>query len=204
MATRGLAGMVAAGAAIVIVAALVLWPGAEQATREPTVGAAEQQQRLGVRGERVDTARREVAEVAEAAAPAIVLPGVRPEVTAVDERRRVEPQPPATVIPLSGAEVARNDVVQAARPKVQAAVDGALADRHDALKRACWTGGAAAASVPIEASYGADGKMVALSVSDDRAAPGLGSCVRAQAALVPAEIEAPGVGVTVQASLHMP
>ena len=203
MAMRGLVAMVGAGVAIVAAVAVMVLPG----ERAPAPSAAESTrsaQQLGVRGDAVDSAvvRR---EADEEEARAITLPGSRPAAQGEPPGRGEPPPPPAPPIPPGAAALAESEAILAVQPKVLAAVEEALEDQRLAIRRRCWTGDVpASASFPVEASYSADGTMLALSVGDSRDAPSIGGCVREQSGLVPPKIDAPGVGVTVKSSLTLP
>lgn len=204
MGNRGLLAMMGGGVGVVALMAVFMGPGGEQAARRgaaATTGSS--QAALGVRAGDVDSARR---SSGSAEAPAFVMPEPRPEGEApTGERRGGEPVPESVPVPLGAGAVAEAEAVLAVQPKVLAAVEEALATRRSQLRRSCWNGDVpASASFPVEASYGADGTMLSLSVSDDRGAPNVGACVRGQGALVPPTIEAPGVGVTVRTALTLP
>lgn len=202
MATRGLVAMVGAGAAIVA-AVVVMVRSPEREVVQTGGGAKESAQQLGVRGEAVDSAA--VRGGADGpGAPAIALAGTRPATReAVQERG--EALPPAPPTPPSADAVAQSEAILAVQPRVLAAVDAALEEQRVAIRRRCWKGEVpASASFPVEASYGADGTMLAHSVGDSRGAPGVGGCVREQANLVPPTIDAPGVSVTVKSALTLP
>jgi len=121
-----------------------------------------------------------------------------------DPRRGEPPPEPAPPVPPSAAAQAESAAVLAVRAQVQAEVAQAIESRRRALRNACWQGSASgSATLPLQASFGADGGLLALSIADDRNAPAeLGACVRAQP--LPLAIEPPGVGVTVDVPLTLP
>lgn len=201
MTMRGLLAMVGAGAGVVALMFVLKGPSGSRAARTDASSKQSSQAQLGVRPDSVDSARR-AAE--EPSAPA--LPGVRlaagPEGAGA---RSGEPPPPSTPVPLSPSAAAEAEEILAAQPRVLAAVEEALESQRQRVRRSCWNGDVpASASFPVEASYSAEGTMLALSVTDDRGAPAVGACLRGQAALVPPTIEAPGVGVTVRTALTLP
>lgn len=203
---RSVVIVLAASVVLVGVCAALLWPSgdrADAAGREAKAPAM--QQRLGVQGAETQSARR-VEAGPEEAAP-MVLPEIRPEAVVEsprDERGQVA-TPPAPPVPPSAAALAAEAAVLAVLPQVRAELDATLASSHQALRNACWKGGgnAAAANFPLEATFGADGGLLALSIADDRGAPaGVGACLRSQP--LPLKVGAPGVSVTVATRLTLP
>ncbi len=197
--------IVLAGSAVaLVIAALVMMrPGTSSRASdsdEPQLAP------LGLNGLQADSARRgeREQEVAPEAAP--VLPEPRPEAVASpeDDPRRDEPQPePAPPIPPSAAAEAESEAIMAVRAQVQKEVKAAVESRHRAIRNACWNGSkSGSATLPMQASFGADGGLLALSIADDRGAPELGACVRAQP--LPLKVDPPGVGVTVDVPLTFP
>lgn len=202
MATRGVVAMMGAGVAIVTVVAVMVRPGERAAA--PIAAESRSAQQLGVRADGVDPAvvRR---EADDEEAREIALPGTRLAAEGEPPGRGEPPPPPAPPIPPSAGAMAESEAILAVQPKVLAAVEEALADQRLAIRRRCWNGNVpASASFPVEASYGADGTMLALNIGDSRDAPTIGGCVREQPGLVPPKIDAPGVGVTVKSSLTLP
>ncbi len=207
MATRGILVMMAASVGVVLVGMMV-WSGGRPAPRDQArgasaVSASANAPALGIHGSAVDSARRDKSELA---ASTQITPLENAQVTPSDAiKRRGDAIAAAPPIAVSAVAVAESAEILAARPQVLAAVEGALAARRREISGACWAGEVpASASFPVEASYGADGLLLALSISDDRRAPGIGACIRTQATLIPPSIAAPGVPVTVQTSLMLP
>lgn len=202
MATRGVVAMMGAGVAIVAVVAVMVRPGERAAA--PSEAEPRSAQQLGVRADGVDPAVVR-GEADEEEAREVALPGSRPAAQDEEARRGEPPPPPAPPVPPSAGALAESEAILAVQPKVLAAVEEALEDQRVAVRRRCWTGKVpASASFPVEASYGADGAMLAFSVGDSRDAPAVGGCVRDQPGLVPPMVDAPGVGVTVKSSLTLP
>ncbi len=218
MVARRLKVIVGVGVGIVALVAVLVVPGGDRAARPGEGGRAAlaadasasdvaARGQLGVRGDDVDSARQR----REGPRPAKLLTRNGEEVPSADRERTPPPPsaepptPPAPSVPPSAAAVAESEEILAVRPEVQAAVDAALAGLRADLRKDCWNGDVpASASFPIEVTYGAEGEMLALSVHDSPNAPGVGACLRGQAKLVPASVAAPGIGVTVQASLTLP
>lgn len=201
---RRLIGLIAASVGIVALVAVLLH-GGQQAGPVPTSSSAMSQQ-LGVRGDGVDAARRPVTD--DAGQPVLSLARIE-EVSAGEstgDAGRAAPEPPPVApVPPSAADIAHSEAVLAARPQVRAAVDAALEDGRVAIRRRCWTGDVPdSASFPLEATYSAGGQLLAFSMHDDPAAPGVGECVRNEPIPVPGTIEPPGVSVNVQTAFTLP
>jgi len=175
---------------------------------KPTVAAvsdAPVQQPLGVRDAEADSARRRP-DADDAAATPPQLPAIAPIAADSEEpppRPPAPPSEPAEPIVPSADDLAGAEAVAAVMPRVKAEVEDAIESRRRAMRNACWSGGkAASATFPTQASFGADGGLLALSIADDRAAPGVGECVRAQP--LPLKIDPPGVPVTVAVAVTLP
>lgn len=198
---RGLIILLAASVGIVALAYLMFGRGDQQ----PVVAASEDvagQQSLGVRAAEVDTARRLALDDVAAAEPQ--LPAVAPIVEVEQAAPRpVVPTEPAEPIVPDAAALAAADAVMEVMPRVKAEVEVAIESRRQAMRNACWNGAkVATATFPTEVTFAADGTLLALSVADDRAAPEVGACVRAQP--LPLQITAPGVPITVKVGLTLP
>lgn len=145
--------------------------------------------------------------MADEAAPAapVVLADSAPAPTSVptEPERRGDPGPPEPpVIPDPGLNAAAA-ASAAAHPQVVREVAGLLSDRRQALRNACWPGGTQdAATFSIEASFDPAGKLLSLGIPDNRAAPGIGACLRAQK--LDLEVSPPGVPVAVEVPLSLP
>ncbi|MBZ5709962.1 hypothetical protein [Nannocystis pusilla] len=109
------------------------------------------------------------------------------------------PGPPAPPVAASPGLNAESEASVAAQPKVVAALRADLDRRRDALRKSCWPQGSdAAATFTVEATYAADGTLVALGTSDVAGMPGVGTCLTGQIAQKPPTLpEPPGVPVTV-------
>ncbi|MCY1054706.1 hypothetical protein [Nannocystis sp. SCPEA4] len=109
------------------------------------------------------------------------------------------PGPPSPPVAASPGLNAESEASVAAQPKVVAALRADLDGRRDALRKACWPQGSdAAATFDVEATYAADGTLVALGASDVLGMPGVGTCLTGQIAQKPPVLpEPPGVSVTV-------
>jgi hypothetical protein len=162
-------------------------------------------QSLGVRAAGADSARRvEAGEDVEQPLPA--LPAVAP-VEVVDESSRPGPPPePAVPIVPSAEDVAASDAAMEVMPRVKAEVEEAIESRRKSLRNACWNSvKLASATFPMEATFAADGGLLAFSIGEDRGAPEVGACIRSQPrSLVPLKIAAPGVPITVKVALTLP
>lgn len=209
MATRGLIGMVTAGAGIVVLVAVLVRSGGEATGPRGRAGAGSGSVAaggFGVHGDDVDSARRVLSEGPPGRAERMQQRVKQfAEAERVVEAPLVSSEPPAPPVPPSAEAIAEAEVILAATPAVREAVEQGVERRRGALRRSCWTGEVPdSASLPIEVSYSAEGTMLALSVGDDVGAPGIGNCVRDQSGVVPATIEAPGVPVTVRTALRLP
>lgn len=163
------------------------------------------------------TARPALDRVLEArqqpAPPPTILPPPteRPALDRVLAARQNPPPPPPPrepAPPLDAEAQAAHDAHVALRTRVVADVQRELAKQSGALKDACWqpglTGGASSANFKINASFDADGKLLARGISDDRdaGAAGVGECLRKQPLAL--EIPPPGQAITVDAPLRLP
>jgi len=192
-----------ASAGILALAALFLSGGPDRV--ELVRAGAVAQESLGVRAAAADSARRGDSAVAEEPATSPVLPEIRPEAVGIDRRVEGRPEVQQATPPVepSEADVARSEAIAAAMPAAMKDFEGGLDAKRRGLRNACWKGGQGSAKLPVEASFAADGSLLALSISDDRASPaGLGTCLRAQP--LPLSISAPGVEVTVKTMLTLP
>jgi hypothetical protein len=118
-------------------------------------------------------------------------------------RRSFEAMPRQTSPLPDAAAIAASEAYAAAMPAVKRQVQAAIAGQRSAIRHACWTGeGPASASFPVEASFDAEGNLLALSIGDDRGARGIAPCVREQPLRL--DISAPGVPITVQATIDLP
>lgn len=204
-------GAAVAGAGAVVAAAVAVWAwsGGPSGTTGPLAGGATPlagpvlRPELGVRGGAVDPASR---ARTRSAPGSLGRASTAPERVNPREARPEEaPAPTPEPVPVDPRALAESEARAQAGPDAQAAVDAGLAARREAVRRECWTGDVpASASFAVEATYGAEGELLALSVGDSAEAPAVGACVREQKGLVPATIEAPGVGVTVQSTLSLP
>jgi hypothetical protein len=200
---RTLIVLLGASAGIVGLAVFFMVRGGERVRAAAPESVA--QGSFGVAGAASDSARRRDGEVAGPQPVAPELPAVLPEAVAPASPRPdrpTEPQVSPAIVP-SAADLARSEAIAAVMPAVKKEVAAGVDAQRTAIRNACWKGGnAASASFPIEASFAADGSLLALSIFDDRAAPEVGACVRAQP--LPLAIEPPGVDVTVQVALTLP
>lgn len=194
--------LLVASVALVLLAFLLL-SGAREAA--PSVARpAPEQGAFGVRPAGSDPARRTDEDQAVAGPPAEVasLPAAPAELVAQRDERPTDAVVSQPIVP-SAETLAQDEAIAAVMPAVQKAVEARIEAQRRAIRNACWKrGNGESASLPIEASFAADGGLLALSISDDRAAPEVGTCVRAQP--LPLAIEAPGVGVTVRVALTLP
>lgn len=199
--------LLVAGSVGVVALMVAMLRGGEPA--RPAVAKATDtavQQPLGVRDAEADSARRGRPDADDGAAGPPQLPAIAPVAANSEEpppREPVEPPAPAEPIVPSADDEAAADAVAAVMPRVKAEVEDAIESRRRAIRNACWSGGkAASATFPTQASFGPDGGLLALSIADDRAAPGVGECVRAQP--LPIKIDPPGVPVTVAVAVTLP
>jgi hypothetical protein len=211
------AALLLTGIGLMIGAYVLLGPGAAPTAPDPapaTLASA------GVAPAEIDSARRSdddayddhTTPATPAATRPIQLPEARPALDrALEARRRAAspPAPPSAPPPALDPEAqAANDAYIALRTRVLGDVQRALDGQSDALRDACWqpglTGGAASASFKINATFDADGKLLAKGISDDRdaGAPGVGQCLRQQPLAL--EIPPPGKAITVDAPLRLP
>jgi hypothetical protein len=138
-----------------------------------------------------------------------VLPTSRPEVEGPPEApRRAEPvvEPPPSPLVVTDEQRAAEAAHAELRGRVAKEVGRQLDGQRSALRNACWKGGSAGADFKLEASFDAQGKLLAMGISDARG-PGAGSgdvgaCLRQQT--IPLSVDEPGSGVTVNVTLHLP
>lgn len=205
MASRGLMLMMGAVASVAVVVGVLAWPDSGRTVPGDAAARVAPPESVGIRGARIDSARREASE--EEPAP-IAQPAAQPEAQPprVDDRSRAVAPPPSgpSIVP-SAQDEAESTAVLAAKSRVLASVEKGLSDKRSAVRQSCWNGNVpASASFPVEASYSPEGALTALSVSDTRDAASVGACVRSFPSLVPPTIDAPGVAVTVRSSLTLP
>ena len=194
---------VAGGAAVVALSVVYLWRVETPASA--VAGRPGEPAALGVRQAEIDSAQRRVDETPPAAAPEVpALPAPSPASAPEEDPRRGTPREPEPPVAPSADAVAESEAVLAVRKQVEAQVEGALGDRRQALRNACWKGArGSSASFPVQASFGADGGLLALSIADDRSVSSeISACVRAQP--LPLKIDPPGVAVTVDVALSLP
>lgn len=198
-----------------IVAGVYLLVRGDEAPAQPRPDPVGQQRvAAGMRPAAVDSARRVELEDQAEEQPAPRLPEIRPEsgdIGAENERRRAATSPelaPPPPVELSEAQVAANAAYLALQEQVSRDVGKQLDAQQAALKKACWkdTGGAKGADFAVNASFDAEGKMLAMGISEVRgagaAAVGVGACLRQQA--IALSVEKPGQSVTVEQVLHLP
>jgi hypothetical protein len=204
---------VALGAGVVVTTYLMIAPG----SRPTSASAAKDSAALaadGVRPADHDSARQLAADGEVDADPANPrLPTVAPERTA-EARTRPEappPEPPPPPVELTAEQKAAQDAYFALRDRTAGEVANVLGQQKDALRKACWkpslTNGLTSAMFALNASFDAEGKLLATAISDSRDAGGasagaVGECLRSQALKL--DIPAPGQGVTVDVALSLP
>lgn len=218
MSMRQIGVMMGAGAVLVMIVAVVLWPGGADDPVKPAevgvqsvaaagavrgVGAADGS--LGIRAATVDSAvrtggslsPRSAAEGERAVADGLTIAPLGPPPPRVVEA--------PTVVPSADA-IAESEETQAAQPGAKAALDAWLANRRAKIQASCWDGDdlPESASFFAEVTYSAEGSMLALSLSDSGAPPQVRGCVSAVRDLVPLQIDAPGIPVTVRGTLTLP
>lgn len=202
--TRPLVLFVVGSVAVVGLSIFFLW---DSEPAEPTLVAADASLAQGsqsVRGASIDTARVRPPDEDEPGGGDLPVIDPEPAPQVEPERPPREAPPPAEppIVPTDAA-LAEAPALLAARERAKVEVEGVVESRRTAIRNACWNGSkGASATFPIQASFGADGGLLALSVSDDRSAPEVAACVRAQP--MPLKIDPPGVGVTVDVPLTLP
>jgi hypothetical protein len=221
MSTRRIGVMIGAGAALVGIVAVILWPGgggdapgpaevSEQvaAASGAVRGAGGADGSFGIRAAVVDSAVRTGGPVPGRSALAgegerAVADGL--VVAAPDGLPPPRVIEAPTVVPSVDA-IAESEEIQAAQPGAQAIVDAWLASRRAKIQASCWDGDdlPESASFFAEVTYSAEGSLLALSVSDSGAPAAVRGCVSAVRDLVPSQIEAPGIPVTVRGTLTLP
>jgi hypothetical protein len=197
--------MLAAGAALLVAAAIMAWPAANQTAPRTTSGEramnnpglADAAGTVGIGAQAIDPARRD--KLANGGqftdTPAPFDGSFRPHPPPA-------PTPPQAITP-DAAAVAENEAILAVLPAATRQVEATITARRAAIRQACWTGdGPSSASFKLEASFAADGTLLSRSIADDRQAPGIGPCVRAQE--LPLAIDPPGQPLTVQATITLP
>lgn len=113
------------------------------------------------------------------------------------------PGPPAPPTPVPSSPDPLADARAAAQAQALVAVRDDLERRRDDLRARCWPPGSdVAATFTVEATYGADGGLLALSVPDVRGLPDVGACLMGQLGQDPPALpEPPGVDVAVAVPL---
>ncbi len=198
-----------ASAGIIFIAAGIWWsqrdPGPQQPTATTTTtkksGAA------GVRPDTFDPARRtgDDDDAANQVANASSATPVADDILAAMQQaeRDATPTPPSEPILPTAYAIAASEGAQAVQADVLAQVQGLVSDQHQNLRNSCWTGNVPASAVfPMSATFGEDGNMLALSITDDRSAPQVGACVRSQPWAL--KVDPPGVKVTVELPIELP
>lgn len=216
-------GTIGAGVVIVAVVAALLWAGGRgggdaavrradggeaRATAEQAV-AGDGGLGLGVQAASVDSAARSSARGGGQADPrALTAEYAGPPRESVPlEQPNPGAQPTVTPpILLSEAATEEGKEILAAQPGVKAILDAHLLALRAEIRKSCWNGDdlPGSAKFVAEASYGADGGLLALNLSDSGAPQAVGGCVRETPNLVPAKVEAPGIAVTVRGTLTLP
>lgn len=189
-----------------VTAMISLLDGGDRPRASPA-DVASRMQRVGVRPAEVDSARRVVADPAPDVP--LVLPTSRPEVEGPPEPpRRAEPvaEPPPPPMVVTDEQRAAEAAHAELRGRVAKEVGRQLDGQRSALRNACWKGGSAGADFKVEASFDAQGKLLAMGISEVRG-PGtstgdVGACLRQQT--IPLSVDEPGAGVTVDVALHLP
>lgn len=196
--------------ALVGATAAILWfaVGRDPARSSAAVGGAGgssqsgDDRALGVRGADVDSARTAgtVEVVSDPSRPGreLALTNAAPPQVTVAERSAGN-APPAAPIAGGPGLAAEAEASAAAAPKVTAAVRADLERRRADLRAACWPPGSElGATFKVEATYGADGSLLALGVPEVPGLPGVGVCLMGQIGTrPPALAEPPGVGVSI-------
>lgn len=126
-----------------------------------------------------------------------------PSVLPVPPRRPPAEFAPSPAIAGTPEMNALSEASAAVQPRVLAAVHADLERRRDDLRERCWPPGSdAAATFAVQASYAADGTLLALGVPDVFGLPGVGSCLMEQIGQTPPALpEPPGVAVDVAVPL---
>ncbi|MFZ6182812.1 hypothetical protein [Nannocystis pusilla] len=172
-------------------------PGPSAEASAASAAAGDDGRRLGVGAADYDPAR---ATERHSMPVGTVEPGT-PASSAVATRERPAAEPVAPSPPLTGSPGlnAASEASEAARPAVEAALRADFQARRDSLRKSCWPAGSDyAATFTVEATYTAEGQMVALGVPDVPGMPGVGTCLMGQIAQTPPALpQPPGVDVSV-------
>lgn len=120
------------------------------------------------------------------------------------ERERPPPEPPPPPPVLDDDQLAANAAHEQLTAQARKQAANALRGAKGKLKSACWQSGAGDATFSYNMSYGADGKLLAMGISEPRTAGAgaIGACLRSQA--VQLDIPPPGKSVTVDVDLAFP
>lgn len=205
--------LVALGGGIVVAMAVWLGGGDGPEQRPDQAAPVVVGQGGGVRPDVVDPASRMDLDPRAGDEP-LRLPGVLPEVETNpdDAARRAAlppPEPPPPLVEMTEEQKAAQAAYLALRERLAKDVGKQLGEQQSALRKACWknTGGATSADFMVNASFGADGKLLGMGISDVRGpgdgdTTGVGQCLRQQA--IALSVEEPGQGVSVDVPLHLP
>ena len=199
-----------ASVGLVLTVAGIWWLQRSPSETKPqtTTTTAKSSRPAGVRPDTFDSARRTdntvadepnspVANANEPAGPANSLLALQ------QSNRAATPTPPSEPIVPTAYAIAASEAAQAAQAEVLAQVQGIVGDARQNLRNSCWTGDVPAAAVfPMSATFGEDGNMLALSITDDRSAPQVGACIRNQPWAL--KVDPPGVKVTVELPIELP
>lgn len=208
--SKKILGFVGGGALLVI--GLGLYLGARGGAPEPTPDHRGDPTRPEVIGS-VPTLAHDSpfgqadSEVSDRPDPIARLPAARPlepVESLTDAAPADDPAPPPPRLELDDAQLAANAAHDALAAAARTEVESTLRGAHDQLKRACWRPTAAAATFSYNMSFGADGKLLALGISDtgSEGAGPVGACLRAQA--LDLDIAAPGRRLAVDIDLAFP
>jgi hypothetical protein len=134
--------------------------------------------------------------------PTIVADASPPAADPPERGQPPEPPPPPPV--LDDAQLAANAAHEQLTAEARKQAATALRGAKGKLKSACWQSGAGDATFSYNMSYGADGKLLAMGISEPRTAGAgaIGACLRSQA--VQLDIPPPGKSVTVDVDLAVP
>lgn len=209
-------GFILLSATLLGATALLLWFGFSRplarapAPERASLELAEVDRALGVAAADYDPASRDSASHDPALAVSRDAPS--PLVAARTRAPAVLPAPPRTAPvedppgpPLAGTPEmnALSEASAAVQPRVLAAVRADLERRRDDLRERCWPPGSkVAATFAVQATYAADGTLLALAVPDVFGLPGVGTCLMEQIGQTPPALpEPPGVDVAVTVPL---
>lgn len=193
-------GLYLAGSAALL---LGTWLALRRDPAEPAASPAEPELVGGVQPASVDPVRRgaDDPDPSETRVAAPVRPRFAPgpEHELPPERRAALANPGPQVIIDNSARAA----LDAARAAATAELQNILDNRRSALQRACGgKGHQDSVTLHVQASFGADGKLVSHIVDDRGLAPQIRECVQAQP--IAMTIPPPGVEMSVRASLSLP